>query len=93
MARSAAERCVELGLRAGRHVEGIVDACFGPPALAVAVEAAPPVEPRALVAAAEACVGGDQERFRRLLSERVRVRDMLLAGDPAGPSGGWSRTR
>jgi hypothetical protein len=45
---------LQLGLQLGRHVEGIVDAYFGPPGLAAAVEAAPPVEPRTLVAGAEA---------------------------------------
>ena len=43
---SAAERYLRLGLQLGRHVDGIVDAYFGPPELAAAVEAEPPVEPR-----------------------------------------------
>jgi hypothetical protein len=47
-------RYLRLGLQLGRHVEGIVDAYFGPPDLAAAVQAAPPVEPAALVADAEA---------------------------------------
>src|SRR6478736_5531830 len=54
MSTSAAERYLRLGLQVGRHVEGIVDAYFGPRELAAAVEAAPPVEPRVLVADAEA---------------------------------------
>ena len=52
--QSAAERYLRLGLQLGRHVEGIVDAYYGPPELAAAVDAEPPVEPRTLVAAAEA---------------------------------------
>jgi hypothetical protein len=51
---SVPERYVRLGLQLGRHVEGLVDAYFGPPELAEAVDAEPPVDPRALVADAEA---------------------------------------
>ena len=47
------ERYLRLGLQLGRHVEGMVDAYFGPRELAAAVDAAPPVEPRTLVAEAE----------------------------------------
>jgi hypothetical protein len=47
------ERYVRLGLQLGRHVEGIVDAYYGPPELAAAVDAEPPVDPRTLVAEAE----------------------------------------
>ena len=54
MFESVAERYLRLGLQLGRHLVGIVDAYFGPPELATAVEAAPLVEPRTLVAAAEA---------------------------------------
>jgi hypothetical protein len=52
--RSATERYLQLGLQLGRHVEGIVDAYYGPPELAAAVDAEPPIDPPALVAAAEA---------------------------------------
>ena len=50
---SAAERYIWLGLHLGRHVEGIVDSYSGPAELAAAVDAEPPAEPSALVAAAE----------------------------------------
>jgi hypothetical protein len=53
MTQSPAERYLRLGLQVGRHVDGIVDAYYGPPALAAAVEAEPPVDPRMLVADAE----------------------------------------
>lgn len=130
MTPSAAERYLRLGLQLGRHVEGIVDAYFGPPELAAAVDAEPPVDPRALVAAAEALldeledgwlrdqvvaahmirffteptsrtyiitypagrelcrsyVAGEPERFRRLLTEQVRVRDLLEAQAAGAPS-------
>ena len=45
MAQSAVERYLLLGLRLGRHLDGIVDAYFGPQELAAAVEARPPVDP------------------------------------------------
>ena len=51
---SAAERYVRLGLQVGRHVDGIVDAYFGPTELAEEVDAASPVDPRDLVADAQA---------------------------------------
>ena len=54
MTESVAERYLRLGLQVGRHADGVVDAYFGPPELAAEVESAPPVEPRTLVAGAEA---------------------------------------
>jgi hypothetical protein len=52
--QTAAERYVHLGLQLGRHDDGVVDAYFGPPELAAAVEQAPPAEPSALVETADA---------------------------------------
>src|SRR5215210_5160521 len=57
MVLSVVERYLWLGLRLGRHVEGIVDAYYGPPELAAAVEAEPLVDPRALVTDAELLLG------------------------------------
>ncbi len=57
VSESVAERYLCLGLRLGRHVDGIVDAYFGPSELAEAVAAAPPVDPRSLVADADALLG------------------------------------
>jgi hypothetical protein len=51
------ERYLLLGLRIGRHVDGMVDAYYGPPELAAAVDADPPVEPAQLVADAEELLG------------------------------------
>jgi hypothetical protein len=48
------ERYLLLGLRLGRHVEGLVDAYFGPPELASRVDAEEVAEPAALVADADA---------------------------------------
>ena len=53
MSGSAAVRYVRLGLRLGRHDDGVVDAYFGPAELAAAVDAEPPADPRALVADAQ----------------------------------------
>ncbi len=43
------ERYLTLGLQLGRHVEGFVDAYYGPPELEQRVEAALPADPRRLV--------------------------------------------
>jgi hypothetical protein len=50
----AVERYILLGLRLGRHVDGLVDAYFGPPELAASVGAEELAEPAALVADADA---------------------------------------
>ncbi len=46
------DRYLLLGLRLGRHIDGLVDAYYGPPAVADAVSAEPLVAPALLVAAA-----------------------------------------
>jgi hypothetical protein len=51
---SPAERYVRLGLELGRHSDDVVDAYFGPPGLAAAVDAADPVAPARLAASAQA---------------------------------------
>ena len=47
---TAAEDYLLLGLRLGRHVDGLVDAYFGPPALKEQADAEEPVAPERLVA-------------------------------------------
>ncbi len=54
---SVAERYLELGLRLGRHVDGLVDAYYGPPELKVQVDAEEPVDPAQLAADADALLG------------------------------------
>jgi len=54
---SVVERYLRLGLQLDRHVEGTVDAYFGPPELADEVRAADPVDPGTLAADAEALLG------------------------------------
>ena len=46
------EEYLTLGLRLGRHIDGMVDAYYGPPALSRAVEAEPRVPPVRLLASA-----------------------------------------
>ena len=45
MSGTVVERYLRLGHQLDRHVEGTVDAYFGPPELAAEVKAAPPVDP------------------------------------------------
>ena len=65
MVLSGAERYLQLGLQLGRHVEGIVDAYYGPPELASAVEGDSPVDPRALVSTAELLLGELEDGWLR----------------------------
>jgi hypothetical protein len=78
---SAAERYLRLGLQLGRHVEGIVDAYYGPPELAAAVDAAPPVDPPALVSAAEALLDELEDGWLRDQVVGVRTYAGVLAGE------------
>ena len=78
---SAAERYLLLGLQVGRHVDGIVDAYFGPPEPAAAVDAAPPVEPRTLVAAAEALLDELEDGWLRDQVVGLRTYAGVLAGE------------
>jgi hypothetical protein len=80
--QSLVERYLRLGLQVGRHVDGIVDAYYGPPELAAAVDAEPPVDPRALVADAETLL--DELGDGWLRDQVVGVR--TYAGGLAGES-------
>ena len=82
MTQSRVERYLRLGLQVGRHVDGIVDAYYGPPELAAAVDAEPPVDPRALVADAETLL--DELGDGWLRDQVVGVR--TYAGGLAGES-------
>ncbi len=86
MALSVVERYLRLGLQLGRHVEGIVDAYYGPPELAAAVDAEPPVAPRALVSAAELLL--DELEHGWLRDQVVGLR--TYAGVLAGESSSYS---
>ncbi len=81
MTGSAAERYLRLGLQLGRHVEGIVDAYFGPPELAAAADAEEPVEPQTLVSAAEALLDELEEGWLRDQVAGLRAYAGVLAGE------------
>jgi hypothetical protein len=79
--QSAAERYLRLGLQLGRHVDGIVDAYYGPPELAAAVDAEPPVDLRALVSAAEGLLGELDDGWLRDQVAGLRTYAGVLAGE------------
>lgn len=81
MTESAAERYLRLGLQLDRHVDGIVDAYFGPAGLATAVEDGPPVEPRTLVADAEALLDELADGWLRDQVAGLRTFAGVLAGE------------
>jgi hypothetical protein len=83
---SVVERYLRLGLELGRHVEGIVDVYYGPPELADAVDAEPPVNPRALVSAAELLLDELEDGWLR---DQV-VGLYTYAGALAGESGSYA---
>jgi hypothetical protein len=75
------EEYLRLGLRLGRHVDGIVDSYCGPPELAAAVEAEPPVEPSALVADADSLLGELEDGWLRDQVAGLRAYAWVLAGE------------
>jgi hypothetical protein len=77
----AVERYLRLGLRLGRHVDGIVDAYYGPPELAAAVDAEAPVDPRTLVAEAEALLDELEDGWLRDQVGGLRTYAGVLAGE------------
>lgn len=83
MIDSHVERYLRLGLQVGRHVDGIVDAYFGPAQLAAAVEAEPPVEPRTLVGEAESLLGELEDGWLRDQVVGLRTYAGVLAGESA----------
>jgi hypothetical protein len=78
---SAAVRYLRLGLRLGRHVDGIVDSYCGPPELAAAVAAEEPLEPRALVSAAETLLDELDDGWLRDQVAGLRAYAGVLAGE------------
>jgi hypothetical protein len=83
---SVAERYLRLGLQVGRHVDGIVDAYYGPRELAAEVDAEPPVDPGALVSAADALLDDVDDGWLRDQAVGLRT----YAGVLAGGSGSYS---
>lgn len=79
---SLALRYLRLGLGLDRHVEGTVDAYFGPPGLAEEIAAAPPPEPASLVADAEALLSGLDDSWLRDQARGLHTCARVLAGEP-----------
>jgi hypothetical protein len=80
--QAAAERYLLLGLRLGRHVDGLVDAYFGPPELAATVEAETLVEPNVLVTEADALLDELGDGWLRDQVAGLRTYAGVLAGEP-----------
>lgn len=78
---SVGERYLRLGLELGRHVDGVVDAYYGPPELAAAVDAAPPVDPNALVTAADVLLEELEDGWLRDQVTGLRTCAGVLAGE------------
>lgn len=81
MTEGVVERYLRLGLQLGRHVEGVVDAYYGPPELAAAVDAGPPVEPRVLADEAEALLAELDDGWLRDQVAGLRAYAGVLAGE------------
>ncbi len=81
MVDSPAQRYVRLGLQLGRHVDGIVDAYFGPPELAAEVDGESLVEPRALASDAGALLDELDDGWLRDQVRGLRTYADALAGD------------
>src|SRR4051794_36964641 len=90
MSENVIDRYLELGLRLGRHIDGFVDAYFGPPAIKARVDAANVVPPAQLASDARRLLadidasGLDANR-RHFLAGQVRglrTTAMKLAGEP-----------
>src|SRR5918992_2312591 len=76
-----AERYLRRGRQLGRHVEGIVDAYYGPPELAAAVDEEPPVDPRTLAAEAETLLDELEDGWLRDQVVGLRTYAGVLAGE------------
>ena len=78
---SVAERYIRLGLQLGRLADGMVDAYFGPPELAAAVDAEALAEPLALVHSAEALLDELADGWLRDQVTGLRTYAGVLAGE------------
>jgi hypothetical protein len=75
------ERYLRLGLQVGRHVDGIVDAYYGPPELAAAVDPEAPVDPGTLVADSETLLDELEDGWLRDQVVGLRTYAGVLAGE------------
>ena len=82
MTETIVERYLTLGLRLGRHVDGLVDSYAGPPEIAAAVEAEPLREPAELAADAEALLGDVDEPWLHDQVRGLHTCASFMAGAP-----------
>jgi hypothetical protein len=78
---SFAEDYILLGLRLGRHVDGLVDAYYGPPELKEQASAEDLADPAELVADADRLLAGLEEGWLRDQAEGLRTYAGVLAGE------------
>jgi hypothetical protein len=81
---SVDEQYLLLGLRLGRHVDGLVDAYFGPPELAERAAAGDPIDPAALAEEADALLAEVPEGWLADQLRGLRTYAGVLAGEPIG---------
>jgi hypothetical protein len=72
---------IRLGLRLGRHVDGLVDSYYGPPELRQEVEAEPMRDPAALVRDADSILAETDDRWLTAQVVGLRTVARKLAGD------------
>ena len=77
---NAAERYLELGLRLGKHVDGVVDSYCGPPELQEQVEAEELVDAAQLAADADALAGELEDGWLRDQVRACATYARVLAG-------------
>lgn len=82
MSVTVVERYLKLGLRLGRHVEGIVDSYAGPPEIAAEVEAEPLREPGHLAADAEELLAELDDGWLRDQVRGLHTCAAFMAGSP-----------
>jgi hypothetical protein len=80
------ERYLKLGLRLGRHVDGIVDSYCGPAEMAAEAEPEPLRDPRALAADAEELLGELEDGWLRDQVHGLRTCAAFMAGAPGSYS-------
>ncbi len=78
---SPGEAYVQLGLRLGRHVDGLVDAYYGPAELKEQVDAEPLADPAELVAQGEALLAELEDGWLRDQTLGLRTYAGRLAGE------------
>ena len=79
---SAAERYLVLGLRLGKHVDGLVDAYYGPAELQAQVDAEEPIEAAQLAADADALLAELDDGWLADQVHGCATYAHVLAGDP-----------